>query len=211
MLRIKTCELPHTNLYVVNQFIWIRILLAFSCVSSRLPPNKAPSLMLPIDTCELPHTNLYVVNQSYKVVFHLTSLLQPPNKKVRSFGKWCWQRSPNKAPSLMLRNDTCELRHTNLYVYNQSYEFVLRNTKNYFPPEPKKLTQHHNCMVLQVHSSMYNQNPFHARTKKLTQQHNWKKGSSSPREAWTGSSSPHEASVFVSPSVCESVCLSVCL
>jgi hypothetical protein len=22
------------------------------------------------------------------------------------------------------------------------------NTKNYFPPKPKKLTQHHNCMVL---------------------------------------------------------------
>ncbi len=35
----------------------------------------------------------------------------------------------------------------------------------YFPPEPKKLTQHHNCMVLQVHSSMYNQNLFPARTK----------------------------------------------
>ena len=41
----------------------------------------------------------------------------------------------------------------------------VRNTKNYFPPEPKKLTQHHNCMVLQVHSSMYNQNLFPARTK----------------------------------------------
>ena len=40
----------------------------------------------------------------------------------------------------------------------------------YFPPEPKtdtteKLTQHHNCMVLQVHSSMYNQNLFPAGTK----------------------------------------------
>ena len=35
----------------------------------------------------------------------------------------------------------------------------------YFQPEPKKLTQHHNCMVLQVHSSMYNQNLFPARTK----------------------------------------------
>ncbi len=23
----------------------------------------------------------------------------------------------------------------------------VRNTKNFFPPEPKKLTQHHNCMV----------------------------------------------------------------
>ncbi len=35
----------------------------------------------------------------------------------------------------------------------------------YFPPEPKKLTQHHNCMVLQVHISMYDQNLFPARTK----------------------------------------------
>ncbi len=122
--------------------------------------------MLRIDTFELLHTILYVLNQSYEFVFHLTSLLQPPNKKVRTFCKWCWWRSPNKAPSLMLRNDTCELLHTNWYVYNQSYEFVLRNTKNYFPPEPKKLTQHHNCMVLQVHSSMYNQNPIPARTKK---------------------------------------------
>jgi hypothetical protein len=30
---------------------------------------------------------------------------------------------------------------------------------------------------------------------KLTQQHNWKIGSSSPREAWAGFSSPREASV----------------
>ncbi len=27
------------------------------------------------------------------------------------------------------------------------YTKYVRNTKNYFPPEPKKLTQHHNCMV----------------------------------------------------------------
>ncbi len=118
------------------KFVWgksiilIHISLASSCVSSRLPPNKVPSLMLRIHTCELPHTNLYVVNQSYEFVFHLTSSLQPPNKKVRTFGKWCWWRSPNKAPSLMLQNDTCGLPHTNLYVYHQSYGFVLRNTKN---------------------------------------------------------------------------------
>ncbi len=31
---------------------------------------------------------------------------------------------PNKAPSLMLRIDTCELLHTNSYVVNQSYEFL---------------------------------------------------------------------------------------
>ncbi len=28
------------------------------------------------------------------------------------------------------------------------YTKYVRNTKNYFPPEQKKLTQHHNCMVL---------------------------------------------------------------
>ncbi len=28
------------------------------------------------------------------------------------------------------------------------YTKYVRNTKNYFPPEPKKLTQHHNCIVL---------------------------------------------------------------
>ncbi len=41
--------------------------------------------------------------------------------------------------------------------------------------------------------------PISHQNQKLTQQHNWKKGSSSPREAWAGSSSPREASVFVSP------------
>ena len=45
------------------------------------------------------------------------------------------------------------------------YAKYVRNTKNYFPPESKKLTQHHNCMVLQVHSSMYNQKLFLTRTK----------------------------------------------
>jgi hypothetical protein len=179
-----------------KSIIRICISLASSRVSSRLPSNKAPSLMLRIDTCELPHTNSYVVNQSYKFVFHLTSSLQPPNKKVRTFGKWCWWRSPNKAPSLMLQNDTYELPHTNLYLYHQSaYEFVLRNTKNYFPPEPKKLTQHHNCMVLQVHSSMYNQNPFPARTKNW---HNSTTGKKVP---------PHAKRVY--SFLCLSVCLSV--
>ncbi len=28
------------------------------------------------------------------------------------------------------------------------YTKYVRNTKNYFPPESKKLTQHHNCMEL---------------------------------------------------------------
>ncbi len=28
------------------------------------------------------------------------------------------------------------------------YTKYVRNTKNYFPPEPKKPTQHHNCMIL---------------------------------------------------------------
>ncbi len=93
------------------------------------------------------------------------------------------------------------------------------------------MTQPHKCIVHQVRTQ--HQKLFPARTKKtnttpqlygtpstqqyvqpktisrqnqiLTQQHNWKKGSSSPREAWEGSSSPREASVFVSPSVIPSV------
>ena len=84
------------------------------------------------------------------------------------------------------------------------YTKYVRNTKNYFPPEPKKLTQHHNCMVLQVHSNMYNQNLFPARTKTDTTAQ-LEKGSSSPRKAWAGSSSPRKASVFVPPSVSLSV------
>ncbi len=60
----------------------------------------------------------------------------------------------------------------------------------------KKLTQHHNCMVLQVHRNVQPK-PISRQNQKLTQQHNWKKGSSSPREAWAGSSSPRKASVFV--------------
>ena len=156
--------------------------------------------MLRIDTCEFLHTNLYMVNQSYEFVFHLTSLLQPPNKKVRTFGKWCWWRSPNKAPSLMLRNDTCEVSHTNSYVYNQSYEFVLRNTKNYFPPEPKKLTQHHNCMVLQVHSSMYNQNLFPARAKTDTTAQLEKRFLQPARSMGR----------FLQPTQSECICFSVC-
>ncbi len=38
--------------------------------------------------------------------------------------------------------------HNHTTVLSTKY---VRNTKNYFLPEPKKLTQHHNCMVLQVH------------------------------------------------------------
>ncbi len=106
-----------------QSIIRIRIILASSCVSLRLPPNKAPFLMLRINTCDLLRINLYVINQSYEFVFHLTSLLQPQNRKVRTFGKWCWWRSPYKAPLLMLRNDTCDhiricmwtINHTNLY------------------------------------------------------------------------------------------------
>ncbi len=162
--------------------------------------------MLRINTYKILHTNSYVVNQSYEFVFHLTSSLQPPNKKVRTFGKWCWWRSPNKATLLMLQNDTCELPHTNLYVYHQSYEFVLRNTKNYFPPEPKKLTQHHNCMVLQIHSSMYNQNPFPAKTKSWHNSTTGKKVPVQPKQS---------VGRFLQPTrsecICSSFCLSVCL
>ncbi len=54
------------------------------------------------------------------------------------------------------------------------YTKYVRNTKNYFLLEPKKLN---NCMVLQVHSSMYNQNLFPARTKNW---HNSKTGKKVP-------------------------------
>ncbi len=40
--------------------------------------------------------------------------------------------------------------------------------------------------------------PISRQNQKLTQQNNWRKNSSSPREAWAGSSSPREASVYVS-------------
>jgi hypothetical protein len=50
-------------------------------------------------------------------------------------------------------------------------------------------------MVLQVHKYYVKPKPISRQNKKLKQQHNWKKGSSSPREAWAGSSSPREASV----------------
>jgi hypothetical protein len=33
-------------------------------------------------------------------------------------------------------------------LHNLLYTKYIRNTKNYFLPEQKKLTQHHNCMVL---------------------------------------------------------------
>ncbi len=126
-----------------------------------------------------------------------------PNKKVRTFGKWCWWRSPNWVPLLMLRNDTCKLPRTNLYVYHQSYIFVLRNTKNYFPPERKKLTQHHNCMVLQVHSSMYIQILFPTRTK------NWHNSTTGkkvpPAHAKRGQVPPAHAKQVYS-----FLCLSVC-
>ncbi len=39
---------------------------------------------------------------------------------------------------------TKKMKHRTTVLYTK-YEC---NTKNYFPPEPKKLTQHHNCMVL---------------------------------------------------------------
>ena len=58
----------HIRSRMLKLIIRIRFSLASSHVSSRLPPNKAPSLMLRINTCELPHTNAYVVNQSYEFV-----------------------------------------------------------------------------------------------------------------------------------------------
>ncbi len=41
--------------------------------------------------------------------------------------------------------------HNRTTVLSTKYVF---NTKNYFSPEPKKLTQNHNSMVLEVQSSM---------------------------------------------------------
>ncbi len=86
------------------------------------------------------------------------------------------------------------------------YTKYVCNTKIYFPPEPKKLTQHHNCMVLQVHSSMYNQNIFPARTKNWHNSTNGKKVP--PAHAKHGQVPPAHAkrvSLSVSPSVCLSV------
>ena len=40
---------------------------------------------------------------------------------------------------------TTKKRHNHTTVLYTKY---VRNTKNYFPPEPKKLTQHHKCVVL---------------------------------------------------------------
>ncbi len=59
----------------------------------------------------------------------------------------------------------------------------------------KKLTQHHNCMVLLVHKEYVKPKPISRQNRKLTQQHNRKKGSSIPCVA----------SVFISPSVILSV------
>ena len=60
----------------------------------------------------------------------------------------------------------------------------------------KKLTQHHNCIVLWVHIYVVcKTKTYFPPEQKLTEQHNWKKGSSSPRVA----------SVFVSLSVFLSV------
>ncbi len=134
--------------------IRIHILLASSRASSCLPPNKAPSLMLQIDTCELPHTNSYVVNQSSEFVFHLTSSVQPPNKKVRIFGRWYGWRSPNKGPSLMLRIKTCELPHTNSYVIYQSNEFVSYKHPHVSPHICLQIRGHHWCYEL-IHVSYY--------------------------------------------------------
>ncbi len=48
---------------------------------------------------------------------------------------------PNKAKSLMLRIDTCELPHTNSYVINQSYAFVFHLTSSLQPPNNQPRTE----------------------------------------------------------------------
>ena len=81
-----------------------------------------------------------------------------------------------------------------------------------FPPQQKNYTTTQLYCTLSTYvtpKTIYCQNqktkPISRQNQKLTQQHNWKKGSSSPREAWEGSSSPCKASVFVPPSVFPSV------
>ncbi len=81
------------------------------------------------------------------------------------------------------------------------YTKYVRNTKNYILPKPKKLTQHHNCMVLQLHSSMYNQNlPISRQNQKLTRQHNWKNWFLQPTQS---------VGRFLQPTQSECICFSV--
>ncbi len=124
---------------------------------------------------------------------------------------------------IFLRND----RDCKVFVQNQ---FSRHNKKNdttaqlyctlstYVTPktisrhEPKKLTQHHNCMVLQVHSSMYNQNLFPTRTKTDTTAQ-LEKRFLQPTQSVGRFLQPTQSKCIrssVHPSVCLSVCLSVC-
>jgi hypothetical protein len=79
--------------------------------------------------------------------------------------------------------DTISIWFLILFPVLSLYIKYICNTKNHFPPEPKKLTQHHNCMVVYVHKEYVKSKPISSQNKKLKQQHNWKKGSSSPRKA----------------------------
>ena len=47
----------------------------------------------------------------------------------------------------------------------KSNSAAVRRYQESLSPDRKAQVLHHNCMVLQVHSSMYNQNIFPARTK----------------------------------------------
>ncbi len=68
--------------------------------------------------CKIKKPNKYLLKLSFNKKIH-TKLSFPPQQKT----------------------DTTAQLYCTLSMY-------VTNTKNYFPPEPKKLTQHHNCMVL---------------------------------------------------------------
>jgi hypothetical protein len=64
-------------------------------------------------------------------------------EKFPTYKKKIWIQQKNSYEITFLpQQKKWHIRTTVLYTK------YVRNTKNYFPPEPKKLTQHHNCMEL---------------------------------------------------------------
>ncbi len=67
-----------------------------------------------------------------------------------------WLADHKKEPNEIFFVETCSHLENNFPQqpknwHNRTTELYtkyIRNTKNYFPPEPNKLTQHHNCIVL---------------------------------------------------------------
>ncbi len=65
---------------------------------------------------------------------------------------------PNKAPSLMLQIDKCELPHTNLYVVYQSYEFVFNDfvsprVSSHPPPNSERMFEARGLLFLATRRS----------------------------------------------------------